>query len=125
MRSPLLRELNRLLAHERRSRREFLRSLAVTGAAFALPSCAHTQRKDVTPVIILGAGIAGLTAAFYLTRAGYPCEIYEASARTGGRIYTLENFNRDGMSCELGGELVDSNHEDLLALCKLFQIPVD
>jgi monoamine oxidase len=68
------------------------------------------------PVAILGAGVAGLTAAYRLLQAGLPCEIFEGSGRTGGRILTKTDFNKDGMFCELGGELVDTNHDDLIAL---------
>lgn len=39
-------------------------------------------------VIILGAGIGGLTAAYELSRAGYQCEILEAQNRAGGRSLT-------------------------------------
>lgn len=39
-------------------------------------------------VLILGAGIGGLTAAYELTRAGYQCEILEAQNRAGGRNFT-------------------------------------
>ena len=49
-------------------------------------------------------------------QAGIPCEIFEGSERTGGRVLTKNDFNKDGMFCELGGELVDTNHADLIAL---------
>lgn len=41
-----------------------------------------------TRVLILGAGIGGLTAAYELTRAGFQCEILEAQNRAGGRSLT-------------------------------------
>ena len=72
--------------------------------------------KRGEPVAILGAGVAGLTAAYRLIQAGVPCNIFEASNRTGGRMFTKHDFNKEGMFCELGGELVDSNHTDLIAL---------
>ena len=65
---------------------------------------------------ILGAGLAGLTAAYRLLQAGTPCEIFEGSDRTGGRVLTKTDFNKEGMFCELGGELVDSDHTDLIDL---------
>ncbi len=50
-------------------------------------------------VAIIGAGITGLTAAFYLKRAGVPVAVYEAGARAGGVIQSLR---RDGFLAEFG-----------------------
>jgi monoamine oxidase len=112
-----------------KKRRGFLKSSAsIVGLAFSTPllnACSHFALRPHNKVIILGAGMAGLSAAYYLTKAGVPCALYESASRTGGRMYTQYNFNSEGMHCELGGELVDSNNSDLFALCKDFQIPVD
>jgi oxygen-dependent protoporphyrinogen oxidase len=51
------------------------------------------------PVAIIGAGITGLTAAFYLKRAGVPVTVYEAGERAGGVIHSLR---RDGFLAESG-----------------------
>ena len=48
---------------------------------------------------VIGAGISGLTAAFYLKRAGVPVTLYEASGRVGGVIGTVA---RDGYIAESG-----------------------
>jgi oxygen-dependent protoporphyrinogen oxidase len=50
-------------------------------------------------VAIIGAGITGLTAAFYLKRAGVPVTVYEAGPRAGGVIQSLR---RDGFLAEFG-----------------------
>ena len=50
-------------------------------------------------VAIIGAGITGLTAAFYLKRAGVPVVVYEAGGRTGGVIQSLR---KDGFLAEFG-----------------------
>ena len=50
-------------------------------------------------VAIIGAGIAGLTAAFYLKRKGVPVSVYEASARVGGVIQSLR---QNGWLAEFG-----------------------
>lgn len=50
-------------------------------------------------VAIIGAGITGLTAAFYLKRAGVPVTVYEASHRPGGVIQSLR---KDGFLAEFG-----------------------
>src|SRR5712675_1500104 len=51
------------------------------------------------PVAIIGAGITGLTAAFYLKRKGVPVTVYEASGRVGGVIQSLR---KDGYLAEFG-----------------------
>src|SRR6188768_275617 len=50
-------------------------------------------------VAIIGAGITGLTAAFYLKRKGYSVTVYEASHRVGGVIQSLR---KDGYLAEFG-----------------------
>ncbi len=50
-------------------------------------------------VAIIGAGITGLTAAFYLKRKGVPVTVYEASGRVGGVIQSLR---KDGYLAEFG-----------------------
>ena len=107
------------------SRRDFVRLLGAAGlASFAGGATYALQARETPtaartsggPIAILGAGIAGLTAAYRLQKAGVRCEIFEAATRTGGRMFTKRDFNPEGMFCELGGELVDSNHADLIAL---------
>jgi protoporphyrinogen/coproporphyrinogen III oxidase len=51
------------------------------------------------PVAIIGAGITGLTAAFYLKRKGVPVTIYEASGRSGG---VIQSIRKDGFLAEFG-----------------------
>jgi monoamine oxidase len=102
------------------SRRQILRlSAAAAGAAALSPVLdwsAHA--KDETPkgpVAIIGGGVAGLTAAYRLEAAGITPILFEASNRWGGRMFTVYDFYK-GMFCELGGEFVDTNHEDLQKL---------
>lgn len=128
-RSPLLR---RILVSLRDSvavvrdadsgRRNFIRNTVLAGAGAALAGCARNpdaparQPSVKGPVAIVGAGAAGLTAAWRLQRAGVEVHLYEASHRFGGRMWTKKNFNAEGMFCELGGELVDTGHKPLIAL---------
>ena len=52
-------------------------------------------------VLVLGAGIAGLVAAYELRNAGYRVQVLEYNARAGGRNWTLRGGDR---YTELGGE---------------------
>ena len=113
------------------SRRDFLaRSGAAAGALLLgggglLRAAAAAAEAGGEPVAILGAGVAGLTAAYRLQQAGVPWTLYEASPRYGGRMMTKRGFNADGMFCELGGELVDTNHSDLRGLCAELGLPLE
>ena len=137
--TPLLRKLIRVLRRTSipqpagLSRRQFLAKSAVglTATVFAAGTgCVAMPRAPKEAVAILGAGAAGLTAAFRLSRAGVKVELFEASRRLGGRIFTQDRFippdQNDGqpMFCELGGELVDSNHKDLIGLAEELGVEV-
>src|SRR5205823_3378417 len=55
------------------------------------------QIEFMKPVAIIGAGITGLTAAFYLKRKGVPVTVFEAGERVGGVIQSLR---QDGYLAE-------------------------
>jgi monoamine oxidase len=59
-------------------------------------------------VVVLGAGLAGLSAARDLSRAGCDVTVLEARDRVGGRV--LQTTLDDGRVVQLGGELVGSSH---------------
>lgn len=65
-------------------------------------------------VTVIGAGMAGLAAAYDLHRAGWKVTVLEARDRVGGRIYSLRNFS-NGLVAEGGGEFIDENHRRMLA----------
>lgn len=60
-------------------------------AAYAGPLQLSPSTGQGKRVVIIGAGIAGLVAAYELHRAGFDCVILEASDRIGGRILTLRS----------------------------------
>jgi monoamine oxidase len=111
------------------ARRRFLRQAGAGGAALALAACAPTQLKapaaDGDEVVIVGAGIAGLTAAWRLRQAGVRVRILEASSRVGGRMFSLRNHFPDGQVIELGGELIDTDHVRIRALAEELGLPLD
>ncbi|TVP57505.1 MAG: FAD-binding protein [Gemmatimonadales bacterium] len=99
------------------SRRRFVGLSSAAIATVALQGCTPIfRRSSDEPVLIIGAGIAGLSAGYRLRQAGVPVRIIEAQNRTGGRMLSLRNYFADGQVAELGGELVDTNHVHMHAL---------
>ena len=54
-------------------------------------------------IVIVGAGLSGLTIAYLLQKSGYPSTILEARNRLGGRIHTLRKNGEARLSLELRG----------------------
>lgn len=101
------------------SRRQILKSSAMSVAALAAGASLSACRSGSQhPIVIVGAGLAGLTAGYYLAKLGLKAPIYEARGRVGGRIRTLHNVLAPGLDTDLGGELINSDHEDMLALAQ-------
>jgi monoamine oxidase len=97
------------------NRRDFLRAVGATGGAGAMlatmgalgltPTAQAATRgapyraprpgdfsvtgRAAAKVVVLGGGIAGLTTAYELGKAGYDCTVLEARDRTGGRNFTV------------------------------------
>lgn len=103
-------------AEEAWSRRRFLKTsagaaAAATVAPLVFPRVARAAEEESGPrILILGAGAAGLTAAYRLQQSGLSSTILEASPRVGGRMYSLANHFPDGQIAEIGGELIDTEH---------------
>ncbi|MCA9680183.1 MAG: FAD-dependent oxidoreductase, partial [Myxococcales bacterium] len=76
-------------------------------------------------VAVVGGGIAGLHCAYRLAEAGVDVVLFEASDRTGGRMYTARDAFPEGQLCELGGELVDTDHEVIQILCGELGLTLD
>lgn len=76
--------------------------------------------KDRT-VTVIGAGLAGLSAAYDLQRAGWNVTVLEARDRVGGRVYSLRKFS-NGLVAEGGGEFIDESHKRMLAFVEQFNL---
>lgn len=103
------------------SRRKFLGATATTLAAASVAPLAFAPRANAETaprVVILGAGTAGLTAAYRLQQSGIQAQLIEAAPRVGGRMYSLQHYFRDDQVAELGGELIDGGHHAIRNLAR-------
>lgn len=91
-------------------------------------------------VVILGAGIAGMTAALEMSRLGYSCTILEARASAGGRVRTLRSGDvvdetdsvqtcqfdvDDHLYFNPGPSRIAQHHEFLLGYCREFAVQLE
>ena len=90
-------------------------SLVRTG----LPRATHPKR-----VIVVGAGMAGLIAAYELLRAGHDPIILEAQERVGGRVYTMRDPFAPGLYAEAGAMRIPRAHTLTMAYVEKFGLAV-
>ncbi|ROS04610.1 monoamine oxidase [Sinobacterium caligoides] len=78
---------------------------------------------DEHKAIVVGAGLAGLTAAYELEQKGYQVTLLEARDRVGGRMGTLDMGDKHG---EIGGELLDHKkvHSEIFRYAKKFDVAI-
>ncbi len=111
-----------------RSRRQFLIHTAAATSALTLVGCGVSVNGPVDEddaVVIVGAGIAGLTAAWRLRQAGVKVRVFEAQGRIGGRMLSLRDHFPDGQVVELGGELINTDHVNIRRLADEFGIALN
>lgn len=83
------------------------------------------ETADPKKIIIIGAGMAGLTAASLLKETGHDVNIIEANSRIGGRIYTLREPLAPGNYLELGAMRFPANHLLLLEYIRRANLPTE
>ncbi|MCC3410034.1 MAG: FAD-dependent oxidoreductase [Microcoleus sp. PH2017_10_PVI_O_A] len=88
---------------------------AVAAATFTREG-AFAQQRGRSPILVVGAGIAGLTAAYRLWQGGVRADIIEATNRVGGRIRTLPKVAGTQIYADVGGEFIDTGHTTLISL---------
>lgn len=73
------------------------------------------MNRQTNDIIILGGGLAGLSAGYTLTNAGLPVQVYEGAAVVGGLSKTIE---RNGFRFDLGGHRFFTNDKEIDALVR-------
>jgi monoamine oxidase len=117
----------RELSSRRLSRRQAMGLLGV-GLGSGLASCVARRQGELAsgskvpspnkPILVVGAGLAGLTLAYRLGQRGFKVFVCEAANRCGGRVFTERGFNASSQFVELGAELVDSSNTMLRQLAE-------
>lgn len=115
---------------KRTSRRDFLRHSLLAATALAaspldsLSASTRLARVTAAPrkIIVAGAGLAGLVAAYELKQAGHDVTVIEARKRAGGRVFTLREPFSDGLFAEGGATRINVRHDLTLRYIKQFGI---
>ena len=111
------------------SRRDFIRAAGGAAVGLSLVGPAGVLRAAVAAsqprIGIMGAGIAGLSAALRLQDKGFASTVFESSDRIGGRMHSLSSgYWQSGQTSEWCGELIDSNHKTIMNLANRFNLPL-
>jgi monoamine oxidase len=93
---------------------------------------------DGVRVVVIGAGLAGLTAAYELSKLGYKVQVLEARPRPGGRAHTVRRGTvseedgpsqtcafDDGLYFNCGAMRIPYHHSTALHYCRELQVPVE
>lgn len=140
------------------SRRQFIHRVGAAGGygaahaamrSFGLIAAAATTTAAAAPllptggrgrkVVILGAGIGGLVAAYELGKAGWNCVVLEARDRVGGRNWSVRRGTQvemndgssqtcsfdEGMYFNAGPARLPSHHQTILGYCKTLGVPLE
>jgi monoamine oxidase len=103
------------------TRRDALK-LAATAVLPQIDSPAKAPKR----IIVAGAGIGGLSCAWELVRRGHDVTVLEASARTGGHVFTFRDGLDDGLYADGGAEhFTEPGYDRFREYVREFNLPSD
>lgn len=109
------------------TRRTLLGGVAAGVALAGLPALAQPRlsRTDAR-IAVVGGGLAGLVTAHRLIQAGARnVTIYEGNTRTGGRMLSGRDILGEGVTVELGGSFINTDHTDVRRLTEEFNLRLE
>ena len=110
------------------TRRSFIKKTSAAGSLAALSpisiSSIFKSSSDDKRIIVVGAGLAGLSCAYELDKAGFNVILIESRSRPGGRVRTYRDPFADNLYAEMGAEYVDSTDTLVKQYCKIFGLKV-
>lgn len=110
------------------SRRQFLHSagraglVLGVGSALGGPLMPLLDGRGKPNIAIVGAGLGGLSAGYFLRRKGVAATLFEADKRPGGRVKSARPFADGRLNTEIGAEFIDTHHGDLLWLVRMLRL---
>jgi len=117
------------------NRRDFVRRAGGL-AGLGLISCASPVEPEDSPgalvptgrplrIVVVGAGMSGLVAAYELSRAGHEVTVLEARERVGGRVLTVRSPFASGHFAEAGAARIPPEHDLTLGYARHFGLETD
>jgi monoamine oxidase len=105
------------------TRREFIKQTGVIAAgSLVLPNLVNMNFGVKPNVVVIGAGFAGLSAAYRLKQKGADVTVLESRNRYSGRVHSHVLDKAENLVIELGAEWVGESHERLKQLCGEFAL---
>jgi monoamine oxidase len=104
-------------------------STGIISASAARAAAVHREPIALIPgkqqrILIVGAGLSGLVAAYELRKLGHEVTVLEAQRRPGGRVYSLREPFSDGLYVEVGAARIPDNHNLTLRYVSEFNLPL-